>query len=165
MAPEELDRRMMLLAMNEARAAFEAGEVPIGCVVARDGQVVGRGRNAMEGLKDATAHAEMMALTAACGSVGNWRLDGCTLYATLEPCPMCAGAILNSRISRVVYAAPDLRLGACGSTMDVLRGNPINREVVVESGLMAEESVALMKEFFARLRKKGGKRPEPAENC
>ena len=158
MADEALDKRMMAIALREAEAAFEAGEVPIGCAIAKDGVLVGRGRNSKEALKDATAHAEMLAITAACGAVEDWRLDGCTLYATVEPCPMCAGAILNSRISRVVYGAPDLRLGACGSTQDVLRGNPINRQVEVESGLMADEALALMKEFFARLRDKDRKK-------
>ena len=164
MADEALDKRMMAIALREAEAAFEAGEVPIGCAIAKDGVLVGRGRNSMEALKDATAHAEMLAITAACGAVEDWRLDGCTLYATVEPCPMCAGAILNSRISRVVYGAPDLRLGACGSTQDVLRGNPINRPVEVEGGLMADEALALMKEFFARLRGKDREKGRTAED-
>jgi len=149
-----LDKKMMELAFREAELAYQAGEVPIGAVIVKEERPIGRGRNAMESLKDPTAHAEMIAVTAACNSLGDWRLDGCTLYATLEPCPMCAGAILNSRIARVVFAARDHRLGACGSTMNILSENPINRSVVVEEGLMGEEGKLLLQQFFAEQRLK-----------
>lgn len=151
-ANKALDQRMMELAFREAERAFEAGEVPIGAVVVRDGKPIGRGRNAMEGLKDPTAHAEIISITAACNSLNDWRLDNCTLYVTLEPCPMCAGAILNSRIARIVYAAPDQRLGACGTTIDFLTNNPINRPIIIDRGPMEEESIGLLQQFFRQLR-------------
>ena len=147
-----LDRRFLELAFAEAMIAYDAGEVPIGCVVVREGKVIGRGHNRMERLKDPTAHAEMIAITAACDTIGDWRLDGATLYVTLEPCPMCAGAILNSRVARVVYASADQRLGACGTTMDVLRGNPIQREVQVDGGVAEEDGKALLQQFFRERR-------------
>src|SRR5688572_19674601 len=104
------DDHFMRQALREAEAAAREGEVPIGCVIVKDGKIIGRGRNSMETLKDPTAHAEILAIGAACAALGNWRLEGCTLYATLEPCPMCAGAILNGRVTRVVYGSRDKRL-------------------------------------------------------
>lgn len=150
----ELDERFMRLALHEAETAAADGEVPIGCVIVKDGRILGRGRNGMEKLKDPTAHAEILAIGSACQALSNWRLDGCTLYVTLEPCPMCAGAILNSRIARVVFAARDKRLGALGSTYDILAQNPINREVVSEQGPFGEESLAGIREFFKALRQR-----------
>jgi len=147
------DERMMRLALYEAELAAQAGEVPIGCVIAKEGKVIGRGHNRTESLKDPTAHAEVLAIGAACQALDNWRLEGCTLYVTLEPCPMCAGAILNSRLTRVVYAAKDKRLGALGSTYDILAQNPIHREVQVEEGLFAQESLLGIQDFFRHLRK------------
>jgi tRNA(adenine34) deaminase len=146
------DELYMRHAIREAEAAYRAGEVPIGCVIVKDGRVIGRGRNSMESLKDPTAHAEILAIGAACGALDNWRLEGCTLYATLEPCPMCAGAILNGRVARVVYGARDKRLGALGSTYDILAKNPINRVVEVQGGVLGEECLDLIKGFFRDLR-------------
>jgi tRNA(adenine34) deaminase len=140
------------IAMEFARQAGEAGEVPIGAVVVQNGAVIGRGRNRMEELQDATAHAEMFALREASISLGSWRLDGCQLFATLEPCPMCAGAILHSRIGRVVYGAPDKRLGACRTHWAILERNPIGREIEVVDGVLSEQSAELLRTFFRELR-------------
>jgi tRNA(adenine34) deaminase len=148
------DQHFMGLALQEAQKAFDAGEVPIGCVIVKDQKVIARGYNQMEGLQDPTAHSEILSIGAACGTLDNWRLDECTLYVTLEPCPMCAGAILNSRIGRVVYAAADKRLGACGSTMNILADNPINRKVAIEPGVRAEEGLEIIQNFFQVLRAK-----------
>jgi tRNA(adenine34) deaminase len=164
--PVAEDERFLRMALREAQAGSEKGEVPIGCVLVREGRVIGRGHNLMETLRDPTAHAEVLAIGAACQSVDNWRLDGCTLYVTLEPCPMCAGAILNSRIARVVYGARDKRLGALGSTYDILEGNPINRVVAVEGPAMEGECLEIIQEFFRdiRARKKAENRePEGLE--
>ena len=150
------DAAFLRQAFRQAELAFEANEVPIGCVIVKDGRVIGRGHNQVELLKDPTAHAEILAITAATQTLDNWRLEDCTLYVTLEPCPMCAGAILNSRVARVVYAAPDQRFGACGTRSDVLAGNALNRLVQVAGGLMAEDSLALIREFFQQLRARKG---------
>jgi tRNA(adenine34) deaminase len=157
----EQDARFLRAALREAQSGADKGEVPIGCVLVKDGRVIGRGHNLMETLRDPTAHAEVLAIGAACQSVDNWRLDGCTLYVTLEPCPMCAGAILNSRIARVVYGARDKRLGALGSTYDILDANPINRVIQVEGPAMEAECLEMLVGFFRdiRARKKSG----PAE--
>ena len=148
------DEHYMRIALREAQAAYDEGEVPIGCVIVKEGKIIGRGHNRMEGLKDCTAHAEILALGAASGALDNWRLDGCTLYATLEPCPMCAGAILNGRVAKVVYGSKDKRLGALGSAYDILNGNPLNREVTVVGEVLAEECLGMLKAFFQDLRKR-----------
>ncbi len=147
----------MQQALREASMAGDKKEVPIGCVIVKDGQIIGRGHNGVEGLKDPTAHAEIIAIGSACDAVDNWRLEECVMYVTLEPCPMCAGAILNSRISKVVYAAADKRLGACGSTMDILTGNPINRTVEVIGGVLENEALHLIQEFFRNVRERNKK--------
>lgn len=139
-------------ALREAASAFDEGEVPIGCVIVQDGKVIGRGHNRVETLKDPTAHAEILAIGAACHHLENWRLEGCTLYVTLEPCPMCAGAILNSRIGKVVYGAADKRLGALESHYRILDENPINREVSVTDSILAEDCLGIIQEFFRSLR-------------
>ena len=157
------DEYFLRQALREAQGAYQEGEVPIGCVIVKDGKVIGRGRNHMETLKDPTAHAEILAMGAASGALQNWRLDGCTLYATLEPCPMCAGAILNSRISKVVYGSKDKRLGALGSTYDLLTKNPLNREVEVKGGLLAEECLGIIQDFFQQLRKSAAVAKPPPE--
>lgn len=165
------DERFLRMALREAALSGEKGEVPIGCVIVKDGRVLGRGHNQMETLRDPTAHAEILAIGAACQALDNWRLEGCTLYVTLEPCPMCAGAILNSRVSRVVYGARDKRLGALGSTFSILDENPINRVVAVEGPAMEEECLEMLKSFFrdVRARKKnrwaedGGEEAETLE--
>lgn len=147
------DEYFMQQALREAQGAYKEGEVPIGCVIVKDGKIIGRGRNHMETLQDPTAHAEILAMGAASGALQNWRLEGCTLYATLEPCPMCAGAILNARIAKVVYGSPDKRLGALGSTYDILSANPLNRAVEVKGGVLAEESLGIIQDFFKELRR------------
>lgn len=151
----------MQLAMAEARKAAALGEVPVGAVVAKDGVVVCAAHNTRETQKNATHHAELLAIDAACKALGGWRLWQCDLFVTLEPCPMCTGAIINSRIRRVVFAAPDARAGCCGSVADLCHG-PFNHQPKVESGLLAEESLALLQQFFAQLRRqqKEGKKPK-----
>jgi tRNA(adenine34) deaminase len=146
------DERFLRMALREAALSGEKGEVPIGCVIVKDGRVLGRGHNQMETLRDPTAHAEILAIGAACQALDNWRLEGCTLYVTLEPCPMCAGAILNSRVARVVYGARDKRLGALGSTFSILEDNPINRVVAVEGPAMEDECLEMLRAFFRDLR-------------
>jgi tRNA(adenine34) deaminase len=162
LAPPD-DEYFMRQALREAHNAYEDGEVPIGCVIVKDGKVLGRGRNSMETLKDPTAHAEILAIGATCGALENWRLDGCTLYATLEPCPMCAGAILNGRVTKVVYGSRDKRLGALGSAYDILNGNPLNREIEVVGGVLGEECLDLLRSFFQDLRKRPSKSAEIEE--
>lgn len=158
------DAHYMRQAFRQAEVAYDAGEVPIGCVIIDvKGRVIGKGYNQVERLKDPTAHAEVLAITAACQTLENWRLEDCTLYVTLEPCPMCAGAILNSRIARVVYAAPDKRFGACGTCSDVLTGNALNREVQVSGGIMADDSLALIRGFFQEMRARKGDSGKKAE--
>ena len=147
MTDEELMRR----ALDEARAAAALGEVPVGAVVARHGQVVAAAHNTRETGRNATHHAELLAIDAACRALDGWRLWECELFVTLEPCPMCMGAILNSRIPRVVYGAPDAKAGCCGSVVD-LAALPFNHHPRVEGGLLEAESAALLAEFFAALR-------------
>lgn len=149
---DPVDQALAEEALRLAREAAADGEVPIGAVVALDGRIIGRGRNRMESLQDATAHAELEAIREASRVLGTWRLEGCVLAVTLEPCPMCAGAILNSRIARVVYGAPDRRLGACDTHFGILRDNPIGREVETAAGVLGEDSANLLKEFFRDLR-------------
>lgn len=150
------DERYMRMALREAEKAFDEKEIPIGCVIVKDGVVIGKGHNQIEMLRDATAHAEILSIGTAAGKLENWRLDGCTLYVTLEPCPMCAGAILNSRVSRVVYGSQDTRFGGCGTTIDVISNNALKREVEVVGGLLAEECLGLLKAFFQRMRLEKG---------
>lgn len=146
------DTFFMQQALDQARRAGEEGEVPVGAVVVRDGAIIGRGRNACERLQDATAHAEMLAITAASNTIETWRLEGCTCYVTLEPCPMCLGAMLNSRIERVVFAAREPKAGACGSVFDLVGTHRYNHQVAVEEGICAEDSRALLQAFFRQLR-------------
>ena len=135
-----------------AREALSAGEVPVGCVIVdSEGNVLGRGRNRREEDGDATAHAETMAIREACAARGNWRLDDCTLYVTLEPCPMCAGAILNARISTVVYGAKESKSGSCGSVVNLFCEN-YEFHPKVFGGILEEECAALLKDFFRRIR-------------
>jgi len=133
----------------EARAAEQAGEVPIGAVIAYDGEILARGQNRVLRDHDPTAHAEIVALRQAALTLQNYRLpEGCTLYATLEPCAMCAGAILHARVTRLVYATPDPKAGACGSVLAVMNHPQLNHRVEVASGLLAEECGALLTNFF-----------------
>lgn len=139
------------------------GEVPIGAVLVGPGGLVAEARNRMEELRDATAHAEILCIREASLRLGDWRLDGSTLYASLEPCPMCAGAILNSRIARVVYAAPDRRLGACRTHWAILGQNPIGRRIEVVDGVLEDRSADLLRTFFRDLRKRKGP-PSPPDD-
>lgn len=147
-------------ALALAREAAEAGEVPVGCVVFDEaGEIIGRGRNRREEARDACAHAEVEAIRAACAARGSWNLSGCGLAVTLEPCPMCAGAIINSRIRRVVYGAADTKAGCCGSVTDLF-AMPFNHHPVVEQGLRAEEAQELLQAFFKDLRARLAARPK-----
>lgn len=146
------DLDAMQAALAEARAAGEAGEVPIGAVVLYEGRVVGRGQNRVLRDTDPTAHAEMVALRAAALALGNYRLTGCTLVATLEPCAMCAGAMVHARVERLLYAAQDPKAGAAGSVLGVVNHPSLNHQVAVEQGLMAEESAVLLRSFFRERR-------------
>ena len=149
------DEEGMQLALNEARRALDEGEVPVGAVVVWEGQVVGRGHNQVEALQDATAHAEMIALGAAMNSRGSWRLSDCTLYVTLEPCTMCAGAILLARVPRLVFGAADPKAGACGSVLDVLREKRFNHRVDVMPAVSSPECAKLLTSFFEKMRRGG----------
>ena len=146
-------------ALALAREAFADGEVPVGCVIVRNGAIVGRGRNRRETGKTALGHAECEAISDACRNLGGWRLWDCTLYVTLEPCPMCAGAIINARIPRVVYGASDSKFGACGSVCSLF-SMAFNHHPVVECGVLEEKCAALMKEFFQQLRLTLNSRPK-----
>ena len=153
------DDFFMAQAMREARRAYAATEVPIGCVIVREGKIIARAWNQVETLRDATAHAEMLALTAAQSVLGDWRLEKCTLYVTKEPCPMCAGAIVHCRPERVVFGCPDPKAGAAGGWINLLDANPpLNHRCEITSGVLMEESLALLQGFFreARERKKNG---------
>lgn len=145
------DLQLMQAALAEARAAAALGEVPVGAVIARDGVLVARAHNLREGGKNATYHAELLAIDAACRALGGWRLWQCELFVTLEPCPMCSGAIINSRLKRVVYAARDPKAGCCGSLTDLF-ALPFNHRPVIEQGLLEDDAQALLQDFFARLR-------------
>ena len=165
MEHENYMREALLL----AREAAAEGEVPVGCVIVKDGEIIGRGRNRREEKQRTSSHAEMEAIAQANEALKSWRLDGCALYVTLEPCPMCAGAILNSRIRRVVYGAADAKAGCCGSVTDLF-ALPFNHHPMVEQGLRAEEAGALLQAFFKDLRVRLAARPKwkrpapPAEN-
>lgn len=151
------DAHFMGQALREARKALNADEVPIGAVIVREGRIIARAWNQVETLRDATAHAEMLALTAAQQSIGDWRLEGCTLYVTKEPCPMCAGAIVHCRPDRVVFGCPDPKAGAAGGWINLLESNPpLNHRCDITSGILGEESLHLIQTFFrdARERKK-----------
>lgn len=153
------DQDFMDAALDLAREAAASGEVPVGCVIVRDGQIVGSGRNRRETNRNALAHAETEAIRQACRTLGGWRLWECTLYVTLEPCPMCAGAIINARIPRVVYGAADSKSGACGSVCDLFTMD-FNHHPQVESGVRGEECGALLTEFFQNLRVELRSRPK-----
>jgi tRNA(adenine34) deaminase len=149
--------RFMEAALAEARLADERDEVPIGAVVVREGRIIGRGHNQREMLADPTAHAEMLAITAAASALGDWRLTGCTLYVTLEPCPMCAGAIVLARLARLVYGAEDPKFGACASLYTIPTDPRTNHQLEVISGICAEACGALLQAFFRRQRAAGKK--------
>ncbi|MDO8736001.1 MAG: tRNA adenosine(34) deaminase TadA [Thermoleophilia bacterium] len=142
----------MKIALAEARIAAENGEVPVGAVIERGGEVIAVAGNEREEKKDPTAHAEIIAIRLAAERLDAWRLSGCTIYVTIEPCPMCAGAIYQARIERLVYGATDEKAGAAGTLMDIVRDDRLNHQVEVEAGVMAPESAALLKTFFSSRR-------------
>jgi tRNA(adenine34) deaminase len=148
MTQAELDRQFMQQALEQAHLAALAGEVPVGAVLVRDGEVVSKGFNQPITTHDPSAHAEMLALRQAALSEQNYRLPGTTLYVTLEPCAMCAGAMLHARVERVVYGAADPKTGAAGSVLDVFSSKQINHQTVIEGGMMAEECGQLLRDFF-----------------
>ena len=153
------DIQFMEAALELAREAAEEGEVPVGCVIVRRGEIVGRGRNRREGDKSALAHAELEAIADACRSLGGWRLWECTLYVTLEPCPMCAGAIINARIPRVVYGAGDKKCGAVRSVCSMF-SMEFNHHPEVEAGVLETECAQLLTDFFKKLRLELRSRPK-----
>jgi tRNA(adenine34) deaminase len=150
----EGDERWMAEALRMARQAAEAGEVPVGALLVKDGRILGRAHNQVEILKDATAHAEMIAITQAAEALENWRLEGVDLFVTLEPCAMCAGALVLSRVARIVYAADDPIAGACGSVFNIVSEKRLNHRIPVVKGLLAERSSELLRSFFKSRRAK-----------
>jgi len=151
------DSRFMRAALNEAEAALDHEDVPVGAVVVRGGRIIGRGHNQREQLQDPTAHAEMIAITAAAAELGSWRLESCTLYVTLEPCAMCAGAIVLARIERLVFGARDPKAGACVSLFQLCTDPRLNHRVTVTEGVFTDDCAAMLQEFFASQRSKGKK--------
>ena len=154
------DRRWMRLALMEAQRAAEAGEVPVGAVVVKGGQIVGRGHNQVERLADPTAHAEMLAVSAACQTLGTKFLDGCTLYVTLEPCPMCAGALVWARLDRLVFGALDEKAGAASTLYDIPGDRRLNHQIETVSGVEAEASADLLRAFFRARRSASSPAPD-----
>ncbi len=148
--------RFMYAALQEAEKAFEEDEVPVGAVIVHQNKIIGRGYNQIEKLKDSTAHAEMIAITAASNHLGNWRLNECEIYVTLEPCIMCTGALLSARINELYYGASDLKFGACGSIYNLAEEDKTNHKIKVYSGLLSKESEYLLKKFFEKKRDKLG---------
>jgi tRNA(adenine34) deaminase len=149
------DEHYMRQALREAHKALAAKEVPIGAIIVHEGKIISRAWNQVETLKDATAHAEMLCLTAAQSAMGDWRLDGCTLYVTKEPCPMCAGAIVHCRPSRVVFGCVDPKAGAAGGWINLLQSNPpLNHACDITSGVLGEECLYLIQSFFREAREK-----------
>ena len=140
-------------ALKEAEKAYNINEVPIGAVIVRDGEIVGRGFNTRESDKDPTAHAEMKAIRAASGLLGGWRLHQCDMYVTVEPCPMCAGAIVQARIPKVVFGTRNSKAGCAGSVLDVLNEPKLNHQVEIEEGILQPQCSEIMKQFFKRFRK------------
>ena len=143
------DESFMREALLQAKQAVEQGEVPIGCVVVQDGAIIARAHNLRETWQDPTAHAEILALREAARKLGRWRLTGATLYATMEPCAMCAGALVLARVDRLVYGCPDPKAGACGSVFDIVREPQLNHRIEVGIGVLEEECQSVLKEFFA----------------
>ena len=146
------DEQFMKLALEEAEKATEGGDVPVGCVIVHDGEVIARAHNEREQRADATAHAEILALREAGMALGGWRLPGAVVYVTLEPCPMCAGALQQAKVARVVYAAPDHKIGSAGSVTNTLQNPRLIHRVEIQGGVLAERSLALLRAFFEDLR-------------
>ena len=152
----DIDEKFMRLAFKEAQKAYSEDEVPVGCVIVHEGKVIGRGYNRIESLQDPTAHAEMLAITAAAENLESWRLIDSTIYSTLEPCAMCAGALVLARIDRLVFGAPDPKFGACGSIFNIVNDTRTNHRIAVSMGLLKEECAAIMQDFFKKKRKQPG---------
>ncbi len=149
----ENDERFMREALALAREAEAEGEVPVGAVIVQNGTVIATGRNRREGAKQALAHAEIEAIDKACRYLGGWRLSGCTLYVTLEPCPMCAGAVINARVDRLVYGAPDPKAGSCGSLTNLF-ALPYNHQPLVTNGVLEADCAEILRRFFRGLRRR-----------
>ena len=141
------DEKYMNIALDEAKKAFDEGEVPVGAVIVKGGEIIAVAHNNREATNDATGHAETLAIRKACEDIGSWRLEDCELYVTLEPCPMCMGAIINSRIKRVVYGAKDAKAGACGSLVN-LTSSPFNHKPLIDHEVMADECAQILSDFF-----------------
>ncbi len=146
-----MDKKFMCEALNEAKIALEKGEVPVGAVIVKDGKIIAKGRNMREEKQNALSHAEIEAINEACKNLKSWRLDGCEMYVTLEPCPMCAGAIINSRIKTLIFGAFDSKMGSIDSVVN-LCDYPYNHKVEVYGGICEDECVKIMKDFFKNLR-------------
>lgn len=161
--PKDVDEKFMLEALKEAWKAFKANEVPIGAVLVKEGKVIAKGHNQVEMLKDATAHAEMLCITSGASVLENWRLANTTLYCTIEPCVMCAGAMLLSRVPCLVWGAPDIRHGAHGSWVDLFAQPHPTHEITIRNGILKDPCAMLMKDFFQKRRKEneGKKNGEP----
>ena len=154
-----MDKKFMRKALELAKTAFDSGEVPVGAVIVKDGKVIGQGYNMREQKQNALSHAEIEAINSACKTLGSWRLDDCEMYVTLEPCPMCAGAIINARIPKVIVGAKDEKCGACGSVCDLF-SMEFNHHPAVEFGLLEAEAQELLTDFFRDLREKIKDRPK-----
>ncbi|HUU42473.1 MAG TPA: tRNA adenosine(34) deaminase TadA [Planctomycetota bacterium] len=146
------DSFFMTEALKEAALAAGEGEVPVGCVIVHEGRIIGRAHNQREQLNDPTAHAEMIAVTQAAAALGTWRLNNCTVYVTIEPCPMCAGALVLARVARLVFGARDDKAGACGTLYNIVRDDRLNHRVEITEDVLADEAAALLKDFFRRRR-------------
>ena len=146
------DENFMRVAITQAEIAQENGDVPIGAVIVREGQIIGKAYNQREQLQDPTAHAEIIALTQAAAALENWHLNGCTMYVTLEPCPMCAGALVLARIERLVFGCDDPKTGACGSLYNIVQDERLNHRLEVTSGVLADECSELLQQFFRKRR-------------
>lgn len=145
--------KFMYAALQEAEAAFDENEIPVGAVIVHQNKIIGRGRNQTEKLKDPTAHAEMIAITAAANFLGNWRLNNCNIYVTVEPCIMCTGALLNARIRNLYFSVFDPKFGACGSLYNLAEEGKYNHKINIFSGLFSDESKKMLKSFFEKIRK------------
>ena len=148
-----VDEKYMKIALQEAKKAYDNNEVPIGCVIVYNDEIIGRGANMRVTDKNVLSHAEIIAINEACGFMGDWRLEDCTLYVTVEPCPMCAGAIVQARIKKVVFGAENPKAGCAGSIVNLLQNDNFNHRVEIEKGVCADECATLMKDFFKRFRK------------
>ena len=154
MTRNEEHKKWMKLAFREAEKAYERGEIPIGAVVVNNDQIIGRGYNQCESLNDPTAHAEIIAITSAANTIKNWRLENCSLYVTKEPCPMCAGALINSRIEMVIFGMYDEKEGCCGSLYQLCRDPRFKHQLAVKGGVMGSSCRLIVQEFFKKQRKK-----------